>query len=632
MAEPRDNPLMGRRTLLRGLLLGGGLAGLAACGVPGHSSPHIVGAGPSPGGPDASRIRDSPTKPDNIRDPQDFVKAFLTAVASPPDDLPRGQAIDNARSFMTVAARAKWQPDAKQINVVRLVNVSSPAVTSTGQSVTVEMVTVGQLGANGFVAPPAQFAGSTQATFALVRNADPTSDIIWLLDGPLPAPLANNLLLSADGLSSLYGAHLVYFWDLTGTAGLVPDLRYLPYVNLAEGLQPTTIVNWLINGPSDWLAPGVTALPSIRLVLPNVARDPADNTAWLVNFVSLQGADPAHVAAQVRVSLLPNVLEPVEVKVGSQDKLVDGTDLMKLNLADKTFRPADPVGYFVVNGQVREIVPPYNIPPVFSKVTEPGMASASMSRDLKLGAFVRQANGRCTLSIGRLKDDGAEVTGTFQDTQLSTSGAMSRPVWLASSPARVLVAANNALYSVDLSGQATQVAINGSVDMSVSAFSVAPDARRIALISGGRVAVASLTFTAETVAVGPPSVIDSGGLTELTAVAWSRVHWLALAGRSVDGRQGLLEVSVDGALSQAISSPAFGSKVTQLASYPPLPSRGLTLPGPIMVQTLNSGARQVSQNNADLLVYNPPIPSPSPSAGANPPANHDIPLSPFFLD
>jgi hypothetical protein len=640
MADPsgrqsagRGDPLawgwrLDRRGVLRGLLLGGaGLTGLAACGVPSSSKPHVVRHGPT-GAPSGANGTSAPAGPEGITDPRLFVRAFLQATAGGLDDNSRQDRVKKAREFLTPAAARAWQPDLKTaVTVVRVLNLGNPAVASGGSTITVELAQVGQLTTDGLVAPA---PGAMPTAQLKLVPSEPGSGVgqHWHID-TLPPILASTVLLSSEGLDTYYRPHLVYFWDSKGPNGvLVPDLRYLSK-SLTEEAQPTEIVNGVLHGPVDWLKSGVVALPANTTLRPtNVVR--TDN-AWEVNFVGLQGVDLNQVATQLQWSLRPQFSEPVRMLVEKQPKQVDTDALMKRNLANDRSRTSGPAGYFVVDGQVREVGFPYSVPAVFSKINDQTLTTASLSRDLRLGAVVRKdKNGHSRLSVGQRSDDegGSPV---FVDVSLPT-GPMSRPVWLTSTPPRLLVAVGEVLYSVTLAGQATPLLINNGYSTQVSAFAVGPDGRRIALISGGQVYVSVLSSVADNPTVGAPKPIDSGGLTELSAVAWSRVDRLALAGKQPrEGKYGLIEVSVDGAVANPLSTTLFDTRVTQLACNPPL-AELLQRAGDVMVQTDGSGASRVSGDKADPLKYQPNVsPSPSSSSSTGPPPNPVV-QNPFYVD
>lgn len=635
MAEGPDR-VLARRTLLRGLLLGAagvaGLSGVAACGIPGSGKPHIDGDGPTSAGQNDGSADHEPPSPGSTSDPHDFVRTFLTAIAGPADEASREAAVENVRSFLTPAAQKQLQVDSKQVTVVRVVAISKPAFSTSTTKVTVDLVPVGQLTSGGSVSPV--LGSQARAEFNLVRNdSDPSANTTWHIDAPLPAPFATSLVLSSEGLAALYQPQLIYFWDAPNGAGLVPDLRYLPSVGLKHEAQPTQIVNWLVGGPSTWLLNAVSPLPGSTVLQPgNVVKDPKTGI-WVVDFATLQDVDLAHVAAQLRWSLEPRFTTPIRLRIAGQDRAVDFDKYEDSNLANTPSRAADPVGYFVVNGQVRRSDAPNDIPPVFAGINDTSVVGASLSRDRRLGALVHsQKNSAYALSIGQLAgDSGADFRTVNLGAGKITS--LSRPVWLpAPAPGpRLLVAANNALYTVNVAGEATPVPVESGYERPVSAFAVSPDGRRIALISEAKVMVAPLTYTQESAAVGRPYEIDAGGLQEPSALAWSRVHCLLVGGRLPgEDKYSLVEVSLDGAI--ASTPVGFGSRITQVASYPPIPRAGLQQPGPIMVQTLNSGSWQVFRDNPLPLRYEPAKVNPSPSGGGAQPPNQNVPSYPFYQD
>ncbi len=633
MAEPTDrDPLrLGRRNVLRGLLLGGvGLTAVTACGVPSGTKPHVVGRGPS-SGPSGNQVAKDPPSPLGIVAPKQFVEAFLTASAGKQDTDSLPAVLDNVRRFLTPAAAAAWQPG-PSITVIRVINIGTPAQAGSASTITLDYVPVGQLTASGSVAPGPSGAQSVQLTL-VPNDVNPGSGPSWHID-TLPTPLASSLVLSSDGLENYYQAHLIYFWDNGKEPNnfLVPDLRYVPLVGLQQEAQPTEIVNGLLAGPADLLGSGLTPLPSGAALQPrNVVK--ADG-AWVVDFTALQGAEPVKIAAQVQLSLQPQFTEPIQLKIAGQPKPVDTTPLRSRNLADDASRTRGSEGYFIVDGRVRETAFPHPVPPVFAPINDPTLHSASLSRDLQFGAVVRADNqGRYRLSVGRRGSDGGEPS--YVDVTGLPNGPMCRPVWLPGTQARLLIVASNALYSVNLAGQVSPITVDIDANPNqVSAFAVGPDGRRIALISGGQVYLSVLSSPADNPTLGSPRRIDSGGFTELTAVAWSRVNRLALAGKPRgEAKYGLTEVSVDGAVKGELYSLLFNSRVTQLVGNPPTTGSALTEPGPVMVQTLTSGSSRVVGLSASPLKYTPAATaSPNPTGTASAPTSPSAPINPFYVD
>jgi hypothetical protein len=206
---------------------------------------------------------------------------------------------------------------------------------------------------------------------------------------------------------------------------------------------------------------------------------------------------------------------------------------------------------------------------------------------------------------------------------------MSRPVWLPASP-HALVIADGRLYAVSSGGAVANTTPSQGV---VTAFSVAPDGRRIALIINGQPYLASVVHTTDGMAVGSQmSRIDAGGLEtgSLTAVAWSRLERVVLGGRLPTG-YGLVEVTTDGALASTLKLN-LNSPITHLVAYPPLPSASLGV-GKIMGQTGGgTGAFPFEYTSSGFqalhAISEPGTPSPSPSATTVP----LTPSAPFFVD
>src|SRR5207302_7768165 len=122
-------------------------------------------------------------------------------------------------------------------------------------------------------------------------------------------------------------------------------------------------------------------------------------------------------------------------------------------------------------------------------------------------------------------------------------GDWSRPAWLPLTK-RLLVAVDGGLVAVSGSGAASAPLLTG-----VSAFAISPDGYRLAVVRRGALEVYPLRDDGDQPTLGTtsPRVLDAG-LADLTAVAWSRLDRLVVAGRS-GAQYRLAEVTVDGAIS-----------------------------------------------------------------------------------
>jgi hypothetical protein len=609
MAERRWD----RRQVLRGLLLAGaGLAVPAACGVPTGGRPIVDGTGPAPdriGGP-----KGQPPEPDGVTSPTTLVQLFLAAVSGPLDTPDyRKDAADRARRFLTPAAARGWQPGEK-VTVVRVTNVSS-AVSGPGATVVRQTIRpVGELGPRGDVSPYGGSTAEVVVEFTVVPNSDPN---IPLLIGQLPGNLPPGLLLSSDALDNnqYYIPQLVYFWDAL-RQGLVPDLRYVPRTKLTEREQQAAVVNWLIAGPSDLMSSVATSiLPTGTTLLgPVVVPDPQSG-ALVVNFSgSFQGVDLGQVMAALRWSLNPLWTKAVQLQIASRPQQVDGTSdgYLSANLADQRYRGRDAEPFCIVNGSVAGVDPPYAVPQVLAMSDQnKNVASAGLTRDKHQVALVTNDK---RLWLGRL--DGADRVA-YEQADLAGQ-QWSRPAWLPNR-SRVLVIVDGTLFAVDPGG-ATSAVLPG-----VTAFSVAPDGYRIALVTSGDVAVAALRDGGSRLNLGTPRQLQvHPSLDDVSGVAWTRLDRVLVAGRAADG-WGLAEMTIDGAIIEHWSN-RFSNPIASVVAYPRPPSQQPGS-GQVMVQTSNGLSYRAFQGGASALTQR----EPSPGASGKP-SGQTNPTAPFYLD
>lgn len=608
-----------RRLVLRALLLAGaGLAVPAACGVPTGGGPIVDGTGPAsdPGGGEPLPAPD----PSRATSPINLVELFLAAVSGPLDvGDARRDALGRARKFLTPDASKSWQPaEQDKITVVRIDKQFTEASGDAGAK-----VVNGHLKPIGLLDERGEVIGYTGSTawatvqFTVKFTNDPK--IPWLIDR-LPGNLPPGLILSSAALSENFLPQPIYFWDAQGRF-LVPDLRYVPKTALSEGAQKAAVVKWLISGPSELLASvaGANLLPNgTSLLGPNVVTDPQSN-AIVVNFSgsSIKDVDRDKVMAQLRWSLLPLSTRAVQLQIDSRVQQVDGSSntYVSANPADASYRSAEPEAFCIAGGVVSGVDPPYQVPPVLiGSAHNQNVALAALSRDKSQVALVGQDQ---KMWIERLRDDAAPVIHTA--VQLSGTH-WSRPAWLPNK-SRVLVIVDGTLYAVTTTGTVTQVN-TGVAD--VTAFAVAPDGYRIALISDGSVSVGALREDGDHLSVAAARSIDPG-LTDLSGVAWTKLDRVMVAGKAADGSGwGLAEVSIDGAILAPWSS--FSSPIVSVVAYPQLPSKPQNS-GQVMVQT-NGQSHRAFPTNA--LALQPRQPSPGPSAGAT--SGALTPTAPFYLD
>jgi hypothetical protein len=622
-----------RRQVLRALLLGSaGLAvpSLAGCGVPGGGNPVVDGPGPS-AGTGRTSYAGTPPGPDGVTDPIELVQNYLLAVAGPLEEEYTETAQKSARRFMTAGLKAEWQPD-KYITVVQ-VGALRKSDGSTSTFVDGVLQPVGQLGSSGMLTPPEAAPPPLSCKFELVVNPDKGGGWrIKAISSPQDKNIANRMLLSSRALDvdlglGLYTPQLLYYWYSSTRDGLVPDLRYLPAADVPQK-QLIRIVNELLSDPPDWLVANSWA--SLKPVGTGVNYSAGNPLG--VNILT-PVPDPDRFMTALRWSLWPVYQGRVQLEVNSQAQRVDGgtLDFKKWNLADAQ-RSNDE---FCVAGGVVRPLDSASTPAVLNTPLNLKVIWAALSRDKHSAALVREAGpGRYGLWLGDVDTAPTYIQVTGLPSKTTNIG---RPVWLPAEK-RVLVLADNHLYTADLGGRASD--LTPSWADQITAFSVAPDGRRIALIVDGGLALAALSPTG----IGSPRRLTVPVLQKntLTAIAWTRMDRVAIAGRISGAQNSLVEMTIDGAVVRQFPEVNLSAEIVHLAAFPAPPS------------TPNAGMSKVlGQSGRDLKAafsfdYTPSVdytprgrydrlpdlqvtPSPTPSSSPGHP-QAVTPTAPFYAD
>jgi hypothetical protein len=628
-----------RREVLRAMLLGAaGLAVPAACGLP--TGGHAIIDGPAKIGQPGSA--DNPQKaptPDGMSNPKALVSAFFGAVAgrvNSTDEM--AAANERALKFLTTTASGLWpQQGNGYITVVRLDPDMTVAEAANGTLVEVSVKPTGliQPGAKGVVAPPND-ARPRKLQFTVVDTGAPGQvrlriNQIETLDGDLPL---TGMMLDSNQLDGvLFTAQLLYFWSVDHS-GLVPDLRYVAKAGVGREIQYTDIVNWMLQGPSPFIQDAVlpNTYSGISLALPNLAAP--DNDGLLVNLTLQppQSLSLDQVMAQLRWSLQPLYDGTVRLQVASQRQNVDGSTvnlrLRQWNLADKQDR--DDTEYCVVGGVVRPVDDLANTSPaILDNEANKGVAFAALSRDLKAAALVKTDG---LLHVGDSQSADFIVAQQSGRPLSGQPASWTRPVYLPSSSHRVLIGLNGLLYLVGADGAAERLQTPDSIQ-EVSAFSLAPDGRRIAVISGGLPYVCSLIVNGRAnneISFGSLQRQLDVGLTGCTAIAWLRLDRVLVAGRVGQGSTFQMVVStIDGAVLKDFGPP-FTSEIRSVVASPPTAWDTISGTDVALMQTASgeSGRRVYSGNSGLLALPTQPSPSPSASGPAQAPG---IPTYPFYL-
>jgi hypothetical protein len=598
------------RTLLAVPLVAALLAG--GCGIPDSTEVQRVGPGPSTGVSTGEDV--TPTRHDRLAgsDPATFVRYYLEAAAGDPNT-----AMERVKQFLSPTAASSFEP-AAEVRVVHLVD--TPLVNPGSVDVLLRAQTVGVLNHNGILDPAAD--GSAQEyTFTVSSTSGQTG--LFVTKAP---PV---LLISDDALDRFYERRKLYFWNHEYT-GLVPDERYLPR-DLPSEQQPNEIIKWLIAGPSPWLGNAVETLPEGTALDGNV---PAPSGEKLQINLSGQAVRPPDDQAkldrlrrQLMWSLRSGQWRTLELKVGNQNSVeYTGTDYFTSNAAYAL--ETTPERFLVYNGQVRRMSgSPYASDPVPLLRPEDNRfvraAALAGSGSRRFAALVVNSGGREELRVGAGAAD-EKVALTKISLPKGTTG---QPVWAITStepraPAIGLVTVGGRLYSfTSESVQLTKV--DGAGD-GITAVAVAPDGRRVALVSRGRLSVAALSTSGASVRMLPSEQILTAPLKQVSAVDWSSETWLTVAGGRADkSRVAIFEMTIDGSFVSERLADIGTESVSYLTAYPVSPVSG-TDSSDTIAYVANGDAFDVLSDPVRIGVGDLAVPVPNPPSGVKP-------TSPSFL-
>lgn len=596
------------------------LVGLAGgCGIPDNTVVVPRGElGSSTGVSSGGNIAPSMPRRLDTNDRADFVSKYLEVAAGDPDS---SGVPEQVREFLSPAAANAFKPG-QGIRIVR--PIEKPLVYLNTGRVTVRVQQVGTLGSDGILVPSS--GGVTSYTF--VVGELPGNSGLFITEAP------QNLLLSDDALNRFYTRRAIYFWNRDHTS-LVPDLRYLS-LTVPREQQPTQVIEWLANGPAEWLESAVERLPTGTKLIGNVPAGSGEKLQINLSGQALPADDSKaaldRLGWQLMWSLRPHLAATPTLELRIAGQVVGdftGDAYLASNAAYRF--TSTPEQFCVYDGRIRRLAQSANsaapIPAVPEKVNRNVQAAAlSSSGNTTYAALVVNEGGRPVLRVG------SAATGTpaaFRSIRLE--GPIGAPTWAVTpdgagpGSAVGLVTAAGRLYSFGPRGpggapEADWPRTTGPI----TAVSVAPDGHRVAVIAGGRLYLAVMTGNGSGLQLSEPREIGTL-LRDLTAVDWGSESTLVLAGtRAQVNRIAVAYVSTDGG-SQTYRLEDLGTaRVTQLVAYPTNPVNPTDDPGAVAYV-----ADRVAYNllkDPERIVpgdLSGPLPEPPPATG---------PTAPFYLD
>ena len=512
------------------LLIGAALGAAGGCGVSSSGGPVDIGDALSVGGGPGNDTVLHPDRPSVADTPEKLVRLYLWAAAGGDTG-----ASARMREFLNTKALKAWRepPPAQSqtlaLTVIRI--VGTPLVTAPERDrtpVTITYQVVGLLTEQGVVTDlPGDPSETHSMKFWVVapdRENSLRIDQIEATDAP------PSLMISDDALTALYRPQPIYFWDATNTR-LIPDLRYLP-LTLGPDQRAQKVVQWLLDGPSQWLAdPRFTLrLPSGTSIKDGVTKNKSGT--WVINLAAPNGTGGDDTVRrlffQLQWSLGVNSTPSIDLQIEGQHQHIAAQpdDYLRVN-ESYNLRQVAQQSYDIVDGKVVAVPASVSQPNMLKAKENLNVAYAAVNRGGDAAALVRTgSDGKRFLQI--IRDSG----GTNIDTKVPrNANNMGRPVWIPDKNL-VLVASGGILWLVQPNGNATD--ITPALTPGVSFVSLAPDGRRIAWVAAGKAFVAPLMTDGTSVSIGTPRSVLASQLTATataTAMAWTGEAWLYVVGK-----------------------------------------------------------------------------------------------------
>ncbi|GHJ45761.1 hypothetical protein Cs7R123_31030 [Catellatospora sp. TT07R-123] len=551
-----------RRRLL-GLFTGAGAAlALGACSIGPGDEVVRDRLGPTAGPGVAPATLATPPKRTATEVHGDLVKQFLQAAAGDHgSQASHAQVMEVLKSYLSPRAIEEWSPGTE----VNLVRFTSQPTRNGPNGVNFSVQHLGVLTPDGRVEPPRL----TQKTYTVYVDKSTTSPGGLVITKP-----PNDLLLIDTAVPRYYDVRPVYFLSSGDASTLVPDLRYLPRAVPPEQ-QGNRLLEWLVNGPSSWLDRAVARLPEGTARRGNITLSTDNVTVNLTASVS-DATALDNLAAQLWWTLRPDRSNRgLQLRTESVPVTTSTAYLSKNAAVLESTGQDGPRRYAVVDGSLRRVPSgPATAPPLALGNVNQNVVVAAVSRRAEAVALVRKRYGRHQLWIGTA--DRIVYSGLEGDS-------MSAPTWLDRGKSKLLVIVDGKIHAVEGEGAGAHAPVHDErLPGRVTAMSVAPDGRRMALVIGGKLYVAALIRDGNRLSsfsIGQPRLVPTG-LSDLQGVAFTKEDHLVIAGLGEEQEVLLFEITVDGVLRSAQLSPArLHTEISNLVAYVdnPITGAGLNL-------------------------------------------------------
>ncbi|MGH3468724.1 MAG: LpqB family beta-propeller domain-containing protein [Thermocrispum sp.] len=481
----------------------------------------------------------------------DVVRAFVETSAQKADSY------SASRQYLSPAAAKSWQPtDEVQILDDDFNTIPAPRDEQPDNDNETVITLVGEV--VGQLHPDNSFTPLDKTLEKKLRLRRQPGTGEWRIIG-----LPDSVVTNESEFGSYYFTTRLYFYAPNSNV-LVPDLRYIA-AQPAEGLASRTI-HALTEGPSYALRGAVDDPLSAASVETNVREVGSALEVPLTGLVGSSEETRKQIVTQVVMSL-----ENVElVRLLSEGKplLPDRTDWRRGDLRAVAPEVADSDGYAVLNGKLVSLASGSNVlGPAGSGAYQ--VVSAAQSLEGGQLALVEDEGKTVRLRVGELGKDAAPVS--------IRGKRMTRPTWQPAYPGNKV--SSEVWTVVDgrkvVRAQLTQdgawvpravgtAAVRGFG--AISALRLSRDGTRAAMVADGKLVVAAVVRTPDSVELRTPRILQPAMLADVKGVDWTSQQELVVATES--SSQPVVQVSVDGFTTAAYSSSNLQQPITGITALP----------------------------------------------------------------
>ncbi|MGB9372931.1 MAG: LpqB family beta-propeller domain-containing protein [Jiangellales bacterium] len=392
--------------------------------------------------------------------PLAIVEGFLSSMASYEPGYP------TSREYLTPEASAAWQPESGI--AVYGAGEGSRNVSATDDGVTIALRLEASVGHDGSYTPAE--VGSRLVLDLAVTQVDGE----WRIDSP-----PDGLVMTEFDFNREFAAYASYFFDPRYSV-LVPDLTYLP----VRGNLPTLLVQDLLDGPTEWLDPGVRSAlgPGVTLTSGSVVLSGTVAQVDLSSQVALASSEQRErLAAQLAWTLrqAPGVAEVAVISDGRPVPLPTSptgvVSAEQFAFYDPAAVPAGDLLFAVADGRM-VVVSDDGATPVAGPLGSTGPFRSVAAGLTATSAAAVSADGRSVTTAGLTDDSTAQTADLGTDLSTPSFDRQDR-VWVVDrdgETSRVLL--------LDDGVEARQVPAGALEEVRVQRMQVAPDGVRLAAV------------------------------------------------------------------------------------------------------------------------------------------------------